>query len=135
MPIRFTGDERTPMYAVGDRVLITNPIDIFDVEDTKVYTITHVKYMYTYAAFAYRLDNGSKWINESWLEPDLFGPQVLDEEAESEMSENNERKALLLEQDYELVCLYDAIQTQDDVSIERSKARLSEIHHELEAIK
>lgn len=134
MTLQFM-DEMKPMYAVGDRVLITNPIDLFDVEDTKVYTITHVKYMHTYATFAYRLDNGSKWINESWLDPDLFGPQVLDEEYESEMSEDNQRKALLLEQDYKLVCLYDAIQTQDDVGIERSKARLSEIHAELEAIK
>lgn len=130
-------NEIRPLYAVGDRVLITNPIDIFDVEDTKVYEVTHVKFMPRYQTYAYRLDNGTKWVNEAWLEPDLFGPQFLDEEvAEVKPKKKpSERDALKAEEDYELASLYDAMQTQNETEIERSKARLKEIQTELEAIK
>jgi len=44
-------------------------------------------------------------------------------------------KALLAEQDYELTSLSHAIKTQNATEIQRSKARLSEIQHELETMK
>jgi len=127
----FMDDEFAPAYAVGDRVIMSNPIDFFDVEDTKVYVVTSVKFVKAYGAFAYRLDNSPLWVNEAWLEPDLFGPQFIEEDK----TEWDERKALLLEQDYELASLYDAVQTQDETEIARSKARLAEITSELEALK
>ncbi len=52
----------------------------------------------------------------------------------AEEARKKARKSLLLEQDYELASLYDAIQTQDEVEQERSKARLAEIASELEAL-
>ena len=52
----------------------------------------------------------------------------------AEEARKKARKALLLEQDYELASLYDAIQTQDEAEQERSKARLAEINSELEAL-
>ena len=53
----------------------------------------------------------------------------------AEEARKKARKALLLEQDYELASLYDAIQTQDEAEQKRSKARLAEITSELEALK
>lgn len=41
---------------------------------------------------------------------------------------------LRLELDYELASLFDAIQIQNDEEIMKSKNRLAEIHHELEAL-
>ncbi len=41
---------------------------------------------------------------------------------------------LRLELDYELASLFDAIQIQNDEEITKSKTRLAEIHHELEAL-
>lgn len=41
---------------------------------------------------------------------------------------------LKLELDYELASLFDAMQSQNQPEIEKSKARLAEIHQELEAM-
>lgn len=41
---------------------------------------------------------------------------------------------LRLELDYELASLFDAIQLQNEAEIGKSKSRLAEIHHELEAL-
>lgn len=46
-------------------------------------------------------------------------------------ADNEMRRALLAEQDYELASLSDAMQSDDQTQIERSKKRLSEIHLEL----
>lgn len=46
-------------------------------------------------------------------------------------ADNEMRRALLAEQDYELASLSDAMQTKDQSEIERSKKRLGEIHLEL----
>lgn len=129
-------DEIKPMYDVGSRVFISNPLDAFADEDTTVYTIEDVKFVPKYFTHFYRINNG-KWVNESWLEPDIFGPQYLDEE-DAEMNKPtkvSERVALELEQDYELASLFHAIATQDEEEKERSKQRLSEIRAELEALK
>lgn len=48
-----------------------------------------------------------------------------------------EKKLILglkLELDYELASLFDAIQQENQCEIDKSKARLSEIHSELEAL-
>jgi hypothetical protein len=48
-----------------------------------------------------------------------------------------EKKLILglkLELDYELASLFDAIQQENQSEIDKSKARLSEIHSELEAL-
>ena len=48
-----------------------------------------------------------------------------------------EKKLILglkLELDYELASLFDAIQQENQNEIDKSKARLSEIHSELEAL-
>lgn len=48
-----------------------------------------------------------------------------------------EKKLILglkLELDYELASLFDAIQQENQTEIDKSKARLSEIHSELEAL-
>lgn len=127
----FMDDEIIPTYNVGDRVIMSNPIDFFDVEDVKVYTVTSVKFAKVYGTFAYKLDNGPLWVNEAWLEPDLFGPQFIAEDN----TDDNERNLLILEQDYELQSLSHAISTQDEAEQKRSKARLAEIHNELEALK
>ena len=127
-------DEIKPMYAVGSRVFISNPLDAFADEDTTVYTIEDVKFVPKYFTHFYRI-NG-RWINESWLEPDIFGPQYLDEE-DAEMNKPtkvSERVALELEQDYELSSLFHAIATQDEAEKERSKQRLAEIRAEMEAL-
>ena len=52
----------------------------------------------------------------------------------AEEARKKERKLLLLEQDYELTSLYDAISTQDETEIARSKARLTDINSELEGL-
>ncbi|MFX3674243.1 MAG: hypothetical protein ACE3JQ_07335 [Paenisporosarcina sp.] len=41
---------------------------------------------------------------------------------------------LLLELDYELASLFDAIQLENEKEMAKSKTRLAEIHHELEAL-
>lgn len=46
-------------------------------------------------------------------------------------ADNEMRRALLAEQDYELASLNDAMQAKDQTEIERSKKRLAEIHLEL----
>lgn len=46
-------------------------------------------------------------------------------------ADNEMRRALLVEQDYELASLSEAMQTKDQAEIERSKKRLAEIHLEL----
>lgn len=46
-------------------------------------------------------------------------------------ADNEMRRALLAEQDYELASLSDAMESDDQTQIERSKKRLSEIHLEL----
>ncbi|ASN68042.1 hypothetical protein 8F11_7 [uncultured Caudovirales phage] len=46
-------------------------------------------------------------------------------------ADNEMRRALLAEQDYELASLHSAMQSEDQTEIERSKKRLSEIHLEL----
>ncbi|MGY3188750.1 hypothetical protein [Lysinibacillus sp. TE18511] len=46
-------------------------------------------------------------------------------------ADNEMRRALLAEQDYELASLNDAMQSEDQAQIERSKKRLGEIHLEL----
>ena len=130
----FKDDDIKPLYTVGDRVIMANPIDFFDFEDTKVYTITHVKYMPNHVTYAYRLDNGHLWVNEAWLEPDLFGPKFLGEDV-SELRKEREIKALKAEQDYELLSLFYARAKQDEVEHARARARLTEIHAELEALK
>lgn len=127
-------DEIKPMYDVGSRVFISNPLDAFADEDTTVYTIEDVKFVPKYFTHFYRI-NG-RWINESWLEPDIFGPQYLDEE-DGEMNKPtkvSEHVALELEQDYELASLFQAIATQDEAEKERSKQRLAEIRAEMEAL-
>ncbi|WP_303967958.1 hypothetical protein [Sporosarcina ureae] len=43
-------------------------------------------------------------------------------------------RTLQLELDYELATLYDALQDQDTVQVDKSKQRLSEIHNELETL-
>jgi hypothetical protein len=51
--------------------------------------------------------------------------------------EDVEKKMILglkLELDYELASLFDALQSQNQPEIEKSKARLAEIHQELEAM-
>lgn len=52
----------------------------------------------------------------------------------AEEARKKERKLLLLEQDYELASLSDAISMQNETEIARSKARLAEINSELEAL-
>ncbi|WP_427110876.1 hypothetical protein [Lysinibacillus xylanilyticus] len=46
-------------------------------------------------------------------------------------ADNEMRRTILAEQDYELASLNDAMQAKDQTEIERSKKRLSEIHLEL----
>lgn len=46
-------------------------------------------------------------------------------------ADNEMRRALLAEQDYELASLNAAMQSENQTEIERSKKRLSEIHLEL----
>ena len=46
-------------------------------------------------------------------------------------ADNEMRRSLLAEQDYELASLNDAVQSDDQTQIERSKKRLAEIHLEL----
>lgn len=46
-------------------------------------------------------------------------------------ADNEMRRALLAEQDYELASLNDAMQAKDPTEIERCKKRLAEIHLEL----
>lgn len=46
-------------------------------------------------------------------------------------ADNEMRRALLAEQDYELASLNDAMQSNDQTEIERCKKRLAEIHSEL----
>ena len=116
-------DGQHPLYNVGDRVLIANPIDIFDIEDTTVYTVTHVRYSDKHLAFAYRLNNGHMWVNEAWLEPDFFGPQFIDDDAEA----NEAARLKALELDYELRSLSHAISTQDKAEHARAMARLREL--------
>lgn len=51
--------------------------------------------------------------------------------------EDVEKKMILglkLELDYELASLYDAIQNENQVEIDKCKGRLGEIHKELEAL-
>ena len=55
-------------------------------------------------------------------------------EQKAERERKKARKLVLLEQDYELASLSDAISTQNETEIARSKARLAEIHSELEAL-
>ncbi len=43
-------------------------------------------------------------------------------------------RTLELELDYELATLYDALQDQDTVQVDKSKQRLMEIHNELETL-
>ncbi|ARJ39915.1 MULTISPECIES: hypothetical protein [Sporosarcina] len=43
-------------------------------------------------------------------------------------------RTLQLELDYELATLYDALQDQDTVQVDKSKLRLTEIHNELETL-
>lgn len=43
-------------------------------------------------------------------------------------------RTLELELDYELATLYDALQDQDTVQVDKSKQRLTEIHNELETL-
>lgn len=43
-------------------------------------------------------------------------------------------RTLGLELDYELATLYDALQDQDTVQVDKSKQRLMEIHNELETL-
>lgn len=43
-------------------------------------------------------------------------------------------RTLELELDYELATLYDALQDQDTVQVDKSKQRLAEIHNELETL-
>lgn len=121
-------EENEPMYAVGDRVIVSNPIDIFAEESTTVHVISDVKFSEKHGVFAYKLDEGTVWVNESWLEPDIFGPQFIDEDNPSA------RELLKLEEDYELASLHHAKMTQNATEIQRSKARLFEIQHELEAL-
>ena len=45
------------------------------------------------------------------------------------------KSALLAEQDYELATLHEAIQSNGQAEIDRSKKRLAEIHTELEELK
>jgi len=125
-------DDMEPMYDVGDRVIVSNPIDFFAEEDTKVHVVTDVKYSEKHGVFAYKLDGGVVWINESWLEPDIFGPQFIDDTDEEP---SVAKLGLEAERDYMLISLYDAMLTQNETEIERSKARLKEIQTELEAIK
>lgn len=123
-------DDDKPMYDVGDRVLVTNPLDFFADDDKTVYKITAVKFSEKYDVFVYQLNGGSAWNNEAWLEPDLFGPQII----EVDGAKPNAKQALLAELDYELACLFDAMTQGDDTEKERSKARLAEIHTELLAV-
>ena len=51
-----------------------------------------------------------------------------------EEKRKKDRKALLIEQDYLLASLADAISTQDTETIAKDKARLAEIHTELEEL-
>lgn len=46
-------------------------------------------------------------------------------------ADNEMRRTLLAEQDYELASLNDVMQSKDQTEIERSKKRLAEIHLEL----
>lgn len=46
-------------------------------------------------------------------------------------ADNEMRRVLLAEQDYELASLHDAMESDDQLHIKRSKKRLSEIHLEL----
>lgn len=118
-----------PLYNVGDRVLITNPLDFFADNDKTVYEVTAVKYNEKYDVFVCQLNGGSAWINEAWLEPDLFGPQIIEVESVKLVA----KQALLAELDYELACLYDAMAQDDDTEKERSKRRLADIRVELVA--
>ncbi|ARF15199.1 hypothetical protein [Sporosarcina ureae] len=43
-------------------------------------------------------------------------------------------RTLQLELDYELATLYDALQDEDTVQVDKSKMRLMEIHNELETL-
>ncbi|PIC58910.1 MULTISPECIES: hypothetical protein [Sporosarcina] len=43
-------------------------------------------------------------------------------------------RTLQLELDYELATLYDALQDEDTVQVDKSKLRLMEIHNELETL-
>ena len=43
-------------------------------------------------------------------------------------------RTLEVELDYELATLYDALQDQDTVQVDKSKQRLAEIHNELETL-
>ncbi|PIC71682.1 hypothetical protein CSV75_07010 [Sporosarcina sp. P18a] len=43
-------------------------------------------------------------------------------------------RTLQLELDYELATLYDALQDQDTVQVDKSKLRLTEIHNEMETL-
>ena len=126
-------NELQPMYAVGDRVRMANPFDLLAEGDTTVYEIEDVQFNERYVTFFYRVND--RWVNEAWLEPDLFGPQFLNEEvSDMKKKQPTNRELLELDQDYELATLHDAMQTQNEPEIERSKKRLSEIHAELEAL-
>ena len=76
------------------------------------------------------------WLDD-WDEEDdkMFNYQPKKTFNIAEEARKKARKALLLEQDYELASLYDAISTQNETEIARSKARLAEITSELEALK
>ena len=120
-------EDDKPLFNVGNRVLITNPLDFFADDDKTVYTIEAVKFSHEHDVFAYKLSGGTAWINEAWLEPDIFGPQVIG----VEKPKADERQALMAEIDYELASLFSAMNRGNDADKARSMARLSEIHVEL----
>lgn len=119
-------DDDKPLYNVGDRVLVTNPLDFFADDDKTVYTVTAVKYNEKYDVFVYQLNGGSAWTNEAWLEPDLFGPQII----EVDGTETDAKQALMVELDYELASLYDAMVRGDEAEKVRCKRRLAELRVE-----
>lgn len=132
-------DELKPIYAVGDRVLLSNPFDLFDCEDSTVYTIEDVQFNEKYFTHFYLVNN--RWVNEAWLELGPFGPQFLDEEVgevklpkKIDIQALKQCELLKLDLDYELASLHHAKMTQNATEIQRSKARLFEIQHELEAL-
>lgn len=116
-------DDDKPLYNVGDRVLVTNPLDFFADDDRTVYIVTAVKYNEKYDVFVYQLNGGSAWTNEAWLEPDLFGPQII----EVDGAKTDAKQALMVELDYELASLYDAMVRGDEAEKARCKARLAEL--------
>lgn len=96
----YEHQEQIPAFSIGEPVIIVNPYMAEDEPPTHG-TVTKIVFAEDQQLFLYQIDFGNEWVNENWLQYDIFGPKTfMIQRKDAKLEKAKDEKGRKLEIDY-----------------------------------